>query len=382
MITGGALPLSTYGTIPIPTSTTIPIVTGGILPNSTSISLPLQANGIIPTTIAHHHPRVTNANFPTVLAGGMMPMPIYMQQPSAGMQLLPQAFPTNPPEVPRNSGFSLVQAHPSYNSTQIHSEARIDRPGIERASQKIAPISLSGKSRSSNEVSSGNSDEGKEAQIPSEIYIDQTNSPFASKPTITLQQKPQGSWSEVSVSNNNSSSSVSSTESTGPRHHHILAQKATNAVQVNNSHQMSNHYDINGIGRNGWIPATNGHIQGSTMNVPISQPFIPKTTVMNEQPQISYYLVLPQWQNGFQSHGPTYQTNSYIYNNSTTLTNYHNNYIIQPGVPNPILTGLPTYRLETNTGRGPEIQPAFENLDKQSSLQRVVSSRSDPNKNP
>lgn len=124
---------------------------------------------------------------------------------------------------------------------------------------------------------------------------------------------PQNSGSDSSCSNNNNSASSDSRKNT------------------NNSNNTGKLNQDNITLTGSWSFPVGVQVQSRPMFVPVPQPTYP--TTVNGQPQGScYYSVLYPWQNPMQGYAPTFQNNSYIYNNSTTFSNYPIAYNSQPSI--------------------------------------------------
>lgn len=430
----GYMPISSHGGVPIATNGTIPLQTNGVVPTTfmtsqgipvtTNGTLPIFSNGMIPITSSRstethqpqfyqvnhdhqHHHQHSHRQSELLTQGNRYPMSpgpqiVYAHpngqfiQPQVYMVPSNQIFPqysqviqAGQPEISKNLGFYSSPAQtPMVDTTHNHNETRsatlntkteILKPHAEdetKKSEKSIHIPHGTQINPDKGLSSGSGDDSNEAQTEQESLVQNKNGSFGLKPIVNLQQ-PQGSTSDTSNSNNNGSGSVSSSHSHERHHQAHGTQKDVASHQVNGIYKANSSMSGTSLPNalnNGWV-CTNSHGQGGAMYVPVSQPFNSPSAVANEQPQVSCFVtILPPWQNGIQNYGPTYLNNSYIYNNSTTFSNYNNTFPTQPNGgtnPNTIMADFPHYQTNNfpKTLQAPSI---FENSGRQTPLPKVL----------
>ena len=414
MLTTGAIPMtgapkyigpSTHTSISLPTSQMIPIAPNGMFPITTNETLQYQSNGSVPisTMIPNQGTLMQTNGFP-IFTQAPTTIPQHVHHQPQFQQLRErhnihhhhqnpiQQIRKNEPSQAQSSNnlppqfhmIPLNQSLPQYNNPLLRNDSQKELPQIrdtqsskfhlENGIPNFAKSPQQAHGRGSNFSNEFASNESVEPQASNRNLIQETNGNFSIKSIVNLVQPP-GSTSDISGSKNNSSSNSSSTHS-HQRHQHN--HKNTNSHQISGTHRVSDPQSGNTVHQvnaatQGWIYQP----QGGTMYIPIAQPFASTPTMISSQPQVSYYFtVAPSWQNSGLNYGPTYQNNSYIYNNSTTYANYNNGHPTQSNAGFNSGTVLP-YAVNMFTGQPTQAQSSFENAEQQITLQQRGSTTSE-----
>ena len=391
MPTRGLNPMATQGAIPIPVNYGIPMATNGMMPIAPNGYFPLQFNGgmPMPTLSGNQGMPMTNSESAPIYTNGAIPLQQnrqsdgQTQNSNNGGQMFSSVQQTAAPQLNNKFPQSPMYIIPSGGqpSTQINSVMKAENQPVMNNSMEILNAKSQPKDvpQSSNrpfqkgrvgqsELSSGSfssqSDGDNEFQSSKEKFAQDGSGNFSLQSNNNNNQ--QGSTSDTS-SNNAKSSSNNSGNHGHQKHYQSYGNNSstttthqTKIIQQTNGFQpLLSSQQFNGA-PNGWVYMANGQPQGGPMYIPVSQPFNPTTT-----PQVSYcFTGLPPWQNHY---GPAYQNNSYIYNNSTTFSNYNNTFPMQQGIgynPNIIVQDFSSQSRNNFTPQTSQVQSSFENINK------------------
>lgn len=412
---GRAVPITTNGVFSTVTQGTIPMMSNGAIPVTAINGMPIATNGGYPITMNGGIPVISNGAMPVSSNGAirlgpndgsvsyMIPSPdggMYSVIPSQGgpqgnfgyvngarlvnpeqgqyYQINPRQPTRSSDLVSQPSGSQLSMSQPLGYTQPQYMNGQVVYP-------QMATVIMP-----SNNVLVQNGQVLQEPVRNSTIYVNSAPSNSESNPSVQRipsrpviyngMSNPSGSSnsncpSEESVQQgsifpqgrNDATTFISKSGVSRPQTQSGSTNDTSNASNHNasvsshstNGHQQHTSTNIQQT-TGGWAYPVNGNLQNGVIYIPVTQ--APTPTLVNGPSQVSCcFSVLYPWQTGPNpNYGPTYQNNSYIYNNSTTFSNYNNAFAPQPNVgfnSNIIISDYPM----NNANKPPQMQVAFGN---------------------